>query len=101
MVRQLQARFIPLWIVVTLALLLYGCNPVNSQAIENNPSACDCNTITISTDEEHGGCPASVKREACPKFREMEQWQEKLKKQEESRELENRMNPRVTPRVTH
>ena len=97
--RHLHPRFILLEKVVTIALLLPGTLPLHAQPIEDNPSACDCDQITISSEEEQGGCPDSVKRETCAKFREMEQWQETLKKQKELRRLEDSMVPRY--RKTH
>ena len=65
---------------------------------EEDPSACDCRTIVVSAQEEQDGCPASVKREACTEFYQMEQWQMKLRQQRELRRLEEQMIPRVPKR---
>ena len=79
--------------LLRFSIILFILFPLKVYSDEENPSACDCNAIVISTQEQQDGCPASVKREACPMFREMEQWQIRLRSQREQRRLEDRMNP--------
>lgn len=79
---------------ITIAVfLLINLVPFYAWPAEGDPSACDCKTIVISDDEAKNGCPASVKRETCPLFRDSEQWQQKLEKQRELKNMEDRMNP--------
>ena len=79
--------------LLRFSIVFFILFPLKVYSYEENPSACDCNTIVISTQEQQDGCPASIKREACPTFREVEQWQIRLHHQQEQRRLEDRMNP--------
>ncbi len=71
--------------LLRFSIILFILFPLAVYSDEENPSACDCNTIVISAQEQQDGCPASVKREACPTFREIEQWQMRLRQQREQR----------------
>ncbi len=77
--------------LLRFSIVFFILFPLKVYSDEENLSACDCNTIVVSTQEEQDGCPASVKREACPQFREMEQWQIRLRNQQELRRFERRM----------
>ena len=79
--------------LLRFSIVFFILFPLKVYSDEENPSACDCNTIVVSDQEQLDGCPASIKREACSMFREMEQWQIKLRSQQEQRRLEDRMNP--------
>ena len=79
--------------IIIFVFLFFSFLSLNIHASEDNPSACNCNTIVIGDQEEQGGCPLSVKRETCPKFREMENWQMRLRQQQKLKDLEDRMNP--------
>jgi len=67
--------------------------PLKVYSDEENPSACDCSTIVTSTQEQLDGCPARIKSETCPQFREIEQWQTRLRNEQELRQFERRMSP--------
>lgn len=67
---------------------------MNTCAGNNNPDACDCNTIVVSEEETRNGCPASVKEQICPLYRQAMWQKEQLKKEQELRKLEKRMQPR-------
>jgi hypothetical protein len=79
--------------LLRFSIVLFILFPLAVYSDEENPSACDCKAIVISAQEEQDGCPASVKREACTTFREMEQWQIRLRQQRELRRLEEKMPP--------
>ena len=79
--------------LLRFSTVLFIIFPLNVYSSEDDPSACDCNTIVISDQEEQGGCPASVKGEACPQFRNIEEWQMRLRQQQKLKRLEDRMNP--------
>ena len=79
--------------LLRFSIVFFILFPLKVYSDEENLSACDCNTIVVNTQEEQDGCPASVKRETCPTFREIEQWQMRLRHQQEQRRLEDRMNP--------
>ena len=55
--------------------------PGNVYSEEKDPSACDCNNLVITTDEEEAGCTDDVKREACAQYRQIEDFRESIKLQ--------------------
>ena len=71
---------------------------LSAYSVEDNPKACDCETMEISDQEQAEGCPASVKEKACPLYRETKVWKERLHQQQEQRRLEKRMEPGTVPR---
>ena len=79
--------------LLRFSMIFFILFPLKVYSDEENPSACDCNTIVVSTQEELDGCSAKIKREACPTFREIEKWQMKLRNQQVQRRLNDSMNP--------
>ena len=71
---------------------------LSAYSVEDNPQACDCETVEISQQEEAGGCSAQVKEKACPLYRETRIWKERLHEQQERRRLEKRME---VPNIPH
>lgn len=83
--------------IALFALLLSPLLVLQSHAVEENPDACDCDTLEVSEEEIAGGCPPAVKMRVCPKYREAMIWQERLQQERERRDLERRMEPRHAP----
>jgi len=79
--------------LLRFSIVFFILFPLKVYSDEENPSACDCSTIVTSTQEQLDGCPARIKRETCPQFREIEQWQMKLRHQQEQRRINDSMNP--------
>lgn len=71
---------------------------LNGHAMEDDPKACNCETVEVSAQEQAGGCPADVKEKTCPLYREARVWKERLRQQQEQRRLEKRMEPPTIPR---
>jgi hypothetical protein len=81
-----------------LVSLLFPFLTLNVFAVEDNPAACDCHTVDITKEEITGGCTETVKEQTCTLYRETRIWKERLKRDQEQRELEKRMEPRYAPR---
>ena len=79
--------------LLRISIVLFIIFPFELYSKEENLSPCDCSSIVISTQEQQAGCTANVKRETCPQFREIEQWQQTLRRQRELREFEDRIPP--------
>ena len=79
-----------------IALVLLFCTGLNTYAQEGNPQACDCKTIFVSDEEASAGCPASVKEETCPMFRDAIMQKEQIKREQELRKMRKNMEPRYT-----
>lgn len=79
----------------TLLLLFLA---FNTHAGEGNPEACDCKTIVVSEEEARNGCPASVKEQTCPLFRDTMIKKDQLQRQQDLRRRERNMEPRYNPR---
>ena len=79
--------------LIPLVLFLFV---INAYADEGNPQACDCKTIFVSDEETGAGCPASVKEEACPMFRDAMMQKEQIKREQELRKMRKNMEPRYT-----
>jgi len=61
---------------------------------KSNPDACDCNTIIVSDEETGNGCPAFVKEQIYPLYRQAMWQKDYLNKEQDLRKLEKRMEPR-------
>ena len=85
--------------IYTVSLLLAALFPVMKvHAVEDNPKACNCETLDVSGQEAAGGCPAHVKEQTCPLYREVQDWKERLRQQHEQRRQEKSMEPSNIPR---
>lgn len=58
-----------------------------------DPSVCDCKSMQISTEEQENGCPADVKWEKCPKFRDAVRGESEILNWRRLKRLEDSMNP--------
>jgi hypothetical protein len=85
-------------ILAFLVSLLFPFVALNVYAVEENPEACNCHTVDLTGEEIAGGCTDAVKEKTCPLYRETIKWKERLKHEQEQRELEKRMEPRYIPR---
>jgi hypothetical protein len=85
-------------ILAFLVSLLFPVIALNVYAVEENPEACDCHSVDLTQEEIAGGCTHEVKQAHCPLYRETIKWKERLKHEQEQRELEKRMEPRYIPR---
>ena len=85
-------------IITFLISLMFPLIALNVYAVEENPEACDCHSVDLVEEEIAGGCMDAVKQEYCPLYRETVKWKERLKHEQEQRELEKRMEPRYIPR---
>jgi len=68
--------------------------PTSVYSSEEDPSACDCKTIHISTQEQVSGCTANVKWDECPKFRDAARGESSLLNRHRLKRLEDSMNPK-------
>lgn len=91
---QSQCRSITTWLFLTIFSF-----PLTLNAIEDNPSACECDTIELSEQEIVNGCPAHVKEQTCSLYREIQIWKQRLRDQQKQRELEKKMEPLNIPRA--
>ena len=48
---------------IVIFVLLQLCLALNTHAVEENPAACNCETIDISDEEVEQGCNDGVKKE--------------------------------------
>lgn len=81
-------------IITALCFLFFFT--LNTYAQEGSPESCDCNTIIVSEEEASSGCPASVKEETCPVYRDAMMKKEQLQREEELRKMRKNMEPRYT-----
>ena len=84
--------------LLRLSIIMFIIFSFEVYSNEEDPEACDCNTIVISTEEALNGCPANVKSQTCEKFREIVEWQSTLKKQQELRRYEDRYKQGIPSR---
>jgi hypothetical protein len=81
-----------IWMPLVLPFLLAAAT------VEDDPGACDCDSIDITETEIRNGCPARVKEQTCPLYRQTLIWRERLRQQREQRRLEKQMEPVPVPR---
>ena len=54
----------------------------------SNPAACDCSTTEVSEQEAAQGCSSEVKKKICGLFNQSKIWKERLRMQQERRQIE-------------
>ena len=81
---------------VLISLAAFFSAP-SAYPVQDNPEACNCETVDVSVEESAAGCPAGVKEKTCSLYRETRVWKERLRQQQEQRRLEKRMEPRTVP----
>jgi hypothetical protein len=85
--------------IYAVSLLLASLSSVPpAHAMGDNPKACNCKTLDVSGEEAAGGCPARVKEQTCPLYRDAQTWKERLRQQHEQRRQEKSMEPSNIPR---